>query len=105
MPERDCGRGRAHGRLHWLPKTAVRPPLSPFGRILVDVPRLAGQTTRRERFSRPPGGGIGSLVGHQGPFSLTGGSRSVPSSGFYSNRCVEDCENASNSWDTYMEGI
>src|SRR6266853_4948896 len=104
MVKWDSGWGRSYGRLHWLPKNAVQPLLGSFGRILVDVPRLDGQTTRRERFSWAAGGGIGSLIEHQGPFSKLGAPFWFKVVAFYSNHCVEDCENASNSWDTCMEG-
>src|SRR6266571_4523143 len=104
MPEWDSGWGRTDGHLHWLPINAVHPLLGSFGRIMVDVPRSDGPTTRRERFSWAAGGGIGSLIEHQGRFSILGAPFWFKVVAFYSNHCLEDCENAANSWNAYMEG-
>jgi len=100
----DSGRGGTYSHLHWLTKIAIQPLPDPFRRIPVDTPRGHGQTIRREWFIWTSGDVIGSLIGHQGPFLKLGAPVWFRMAVFQSNRCVEDCENASISWDACMEG-
>ena len=61
------------------PKSAFRPPIHTFRRIPMDARADKGQTTDWESFTWTFRGEVDRLLGHQGPYFITGGSRSVAS--------------------------